>query len=161
MVMNERIGASNGLYPGLARLKHLLLLATATVTGLAAGGAFAANCSISTVPSPAVITEGQSVEFSGSVSGKRPRSYDWTFEAGTPSSSSQQTVTVSYAAAGSYTATLDGANARNENCSASVTVTVNAAGGNNPPVDNDDSYSTNQDTPLNQPAPNGTFRSIP
>ncbi len=69
-----------------------------------------ANCTITTNPTPAVITEGNSVSFSGSVTGKSPYTYSWMFTGGSPASSSSQNVVVSYAAAGSYTATMDGTN---------------------------------------------------
>ena len=98
------------------------------------GGGGGANCSITTVPDPAVIDAGQSVQFTGSVSGKGPATYSWTFDGGTPSSSNQQTVTVSYANSGSFLATLDGTNGKGQTCTASVTVTVNEVGGNQPPV---------------------------
>ena len=77
-----------------------MLLAT-TTSVLAApgggGGGGGANCSITTVPDPASIDEGQSVQFTDSVAGKGPATYTWTFEGGSPDTSSQETVTVSYA----------------------------------------------------------------
>jgi len=97
--------------------------------------AHAANCSITTTPTPAVITEGGSVTFDGSVSGKRPTSItNWSFQGGTPSSVDGDVaqVTVDYASAtGSpFTATMNGVDGRST-CSAEVSVTVNPAGGGN------------------------------
>ena len=93
---------------------------------------------VSTDPSPAVISEGGSIQFTGSVSGKPPASYSWSFSGGNPSSSGQQTVTVSYATAGSFQETLQGANDKGQTCQSSVSVTVIPAGGggNTPPTAN-------------------------
>ena len=118
----------------------------------AASGAQAANCSISTTPSPPTINTGQSVAFSGSVSGKSPKTYNWAFTGGTPASSTQPSVTVSYANAGSFTAALNGTDGKGGTCSASVTVQVNAVG-NAPPVAQNDEYNTQQNTPLVVAAP--------
>ena len=118
----------------------------------AAGGVQAATCSISTTPNPAIINAGQSVSFSGSVSGKNPKTYSWTFSSGSPASSSAQSVSVTYANAGNFAATLNGTNGRNETCTASVTVQVNVVG-NQLPVAQDDEYSTQQNTPLTIDAP--------
>ena len=128
-----------------------LLLCT-LVLASNAHAARSANCSISTTPTPAVISAGGSVTFSGSVSGKTPYTYAWTFAGGSPSISSSQNVTVSYAAAGPYTAVLNGSNDKGDTCSASVDVTVNGGGNNTPPNAVDDAYSTAQDTPLSVPA---------
>ncbi len=54
---------------------------------LAAGGLQAATCSISTTPNPPTINVGQSVAFTGSVTGKSPLTYSWAFAGGTPASS--------------------------------------------------------------------------
>jgi len=114
----------------------------------------AANCSITTDPSPLTITEGGTVTFTGSVSGKQPRIYSWTFDGGSPATSSNETETVVYAAFGTYRATLEGTNGKGDTCSASVTVTVNQnGGGNSAPVANDDAYSTDLDLQLNVTAP--------
>jgi hypothetical protein len=61
-------------------------------------------------------------------------------------------VSVSYAGAGSFLATLTGTNGRNETCTANVTVQVNAVG-NSPPSAQNDEYNTQQDTPLTVAAP--------
>jgi hypothetical protein len=97
--------------------------------GGGSGGGGGADCTISTSPSPAVITEGGSIDFTGSVSGKQPSTYAWTFDDGSPSSSSQKTVTITYTTAGSYTAELNGTNGKGKSCSTTTTVTVNTAGG--------------------------------
>jgi hypothetical protein len=145
------------MFAGL--LKQFLKNAALAVAGsgalLLASNVQAANCSITTSPDPAVINAGGSVTFTGSVSGKPPRSYSWTFEGGDPASSSSETETVSYATAGTYAAILDGTDGKGDPCTATVSVTVNqnGGGGNNPPVANDDAYSTDQDIPLNVVAP--------
>ena len=155
MLLTERTGPGRSSGVELVwRLKYFLVFVAATF-GLTFGQAYAANCSITTVPDPASITVGQSVDFSGSVSGKPPITYAWTFDGGDPATSGAQNVTVTYNSTGSFEATLAGTNSSNKNqtCTASVTVTVNQNGGNQPPSAADDSYSTAQDTPLSVPAP--------
>ena len=110
------------------------------------------SCSISTAPSPAIINVGQSVNFSGSVAGKSPKTYDWTFDGGSPATANTSSVTVSYAAAGNFAATLNGTNGKGDTCSASVTVQVNAAG-NSRPVAQNDEYNTAEGTDLVVEAP--------
>ncbi len=112
------------------RLVALGIVLTLALSGAAwaqpgGGGGGSATCTITTVPTPPVITAGQSVQFTGDVSGKTPKTYAWTFQGGSPSSSNQQTVTVSYANSGSFAATLNGTNGKGQTCTASVTVTVN------------------------------------
>ncbi len=130
--------------------------AVATAAGfallLAAGGLQAATCSIGTTPNPPTINVGQSVAFTGTVTGKSPLTYTWAFAGGTPATSTTKSVTVSYASAGSFAASLNGKNGRNETCTANVTVQVNAVG-NSPPVAQNDEYNTQQDTPLTVAAP--------
>ena len=46
----------------------------------------AASCSITTNPVNATIDEGQSVDFTGTVSGKGKKTCDWTFDGGVPDS---------------------------------------------------------------------------
>jgi hypothetical protein len=133
------------------------LPAVATALGLAlmiASGAAqaAATCSISTTPNPPTITAGQSVAFTGTVTGKTPVTYAWTFAGGNPASSTAKSVTVSYANAGNFAATLNGRNGRNETCTASVTVQVNTEG-NQAPVAQNDEYNTQQNTQLVVAAP--------
>ena len=89
----------------------------------AAGGN--AKCTIITTPTPPIINAGQSVSFSGNVSGKAPQTYAWTFAGGDPSTSTDKNVSVSYAVAGSFPATLNGTNAKGQTCFENVTVTVN------------------------------------
>ena len=62
-------------------------------------------------------------------------------------------MTVTYANAGSFQATLNGTNGKGQACNASVTVTVNPAGGNNAPVANNDAYSVEAGQTLNVAAP--------
>jgi hypothetical protein len=123
---------------------------------LFAGNTFAAKCSINTSPSPATVDIGQSVQFEGSVSGKSPKTYAWTFNGGTPSSSSQTSVSVQYNAAGNFGATLNGTDGRGGSCTASITVQVNAAGNARPVAQNDD-YNTSEDTTLSVDAPGVLF----
>ena len=90
----------------------------------------AANCSIS--PTSPTIDEGQSVQFTGNVTGRPPATYDWNFNCTaaqcTPTTASTETVTVTYNLAGSYLARLDGENSKGDTCFAETTVTVNQAG---------------------------------
>lgn len=141
-------------YRGVARWP--MRPAVATVAGLTmllgAGALQAASCSIGTTPTPPTINVGGSVAFTGSVTGKSPLNYAWNFAGGTPPSSTQKSVSVSYASAGNFSATLNGTNGRNESCTASVTVQVNAVG-NSAPVAQNDEYNTQQNTPLTIAAP--------
>ena len=129
-----------------------LLLSAGMLSLMSVTTAHAANCSITTVPSPATVNIGQTVDFTGSVTGKSPKTYSWTFGGGSPAASSQPSVTVQYDNAGNFSATLDGADDKGGICSASVTVIVSAAG-NNPPFAQDDGYSTQQNTQLITAAP--------
>ncbi len=115
----------------------------------------AATCSISTNPMNATIDEGQSVVFTGSVTGKGKKSCDWTFDGGVPDFTLDDcsNVVVSYAIAGSYEAVLIGTAKKDGTCTDTVTVTVNPVGGNTPPTANDDSYSATTDETLNVSAP--------
>jgi hypothetical protein len=119
---------------------------------LLASNAQAANCNITTSPDPAVITEGGTVTFNGSVSGKPPTSItSWDFPGGTPSSVSgdvpQVDVTYASATGSPFTATMNGLDGKGGTCSVQVSVTVNGGGGGNvPPVANDDSDTTTVDT---------------
>jgi len=130
----------------VSRTAFAFLALTCSLAGTAwaqpGGGGGGANCTITTVPNPANITEGDSVDFVGSVSGKSPQTYSWTFEGGSPTSSDQQTVTVTYATQGTYTATLDGTNGKGQACTASVTVDV--APGGTKPVCSIDTPATDQ-----------------
>ena len=56
-----------------------LALSAGLVQAAPGGGGGGANCTITTIPTPPVITAGGSVEFSGSVTGKTPITYSWTF----------------------------------------------------------------------------------
>ena len=130
-------------------------LQAAKPTNPPGGGGGGASCTITTSPDPAVIDAGQNINFSGSVSGKNPKSYTWSFGGGTPATSSAASVTVSYATAGIYDATLDGINGNGNTCSATTSITVNDNGGgnNNPPLAVNDNYTTAKDQVLNVTAP--------
>jgi len=120
---------------------------------LATGGLqAAATCSIGTTPNPPTINVGQSIAFTGTVTGKAPLTYNWAFAGGNLANATTKTVSVIYASAGNFAATLNGKNGRNETCTANVTVQVNAAG-NRPPVAQNDQYNTQQNNPLTVAAP--------
>jgi len=117
-------------------LRHFLKALTAGLLLCATTSVFAAaNCTITTVPDPANITVGGSVDFTGSVSGKPPATYSWDFgctvlgepDKCSPTTSTAGQVTVSYSATGSYVATLTGANDRGQSCDP-VTTTINVTG---------------------------------
>ena len=55
------------------------------------------------------VNEGQTVTFTD-ISTNNPTTWNWTFEGGTPATSTEQTPTVTYAAAGTYNVTLVAAN---------------------------------------------------
>ena len=100
LLLDEKLARSKGLLhfeerrvmhsTSLASIKHKalagaacagLVLATAGMTLGFSGAAWAAkaNCTITTVPTPANINTGGSVQFSGTVSGKAPVTYSWNF----------------------------------------------------------------------------------
>ncbi|MCK4708568.1 MAG: cadherin-like domain-containing protein, partial [Gammaproteobacteria bacterium] len=137
-----------------SQTKRKVLLAAAICMTFSMGSLYAA-CTITTVPDPATITTGQSIDFTGTVTGKKPATYSWTFSGGSPAAASTESVTVSYATAGSYTATLDGTDGRGGTCQASTSVTVNenGGGGNNPPTAVGDDYSTTKGQQLVMTAP--------
>ena len=116
------------------------------------GGGGGASCTISTVPNPAVITVGQSVNFTGSVSGKPPATYAWVIDNGgtNPVTSNASSLSVTYnSTQGSpFLATLNGTNDSGSPCSASVSVTVNAAAGNTAPVAQPDAFAVVEDAVL-------------
>ena len=121
------------MFKGLLKqfLKKTAFMATCTsVLLVITTGAVqaAASCSITTNPANATIDEGQSVDFTGSITGKGKKTCDWTFSDGIPAgSTSDCLVSVTYASVGSYTATLDGTASKDGSCQDTVTVTVNAA----------------------------------
>lgn len=88
--------------------------------------------------SPTTITEGGSVNFTDT-STNTPTSWSWTFTGGTPSSSTAQNPTVTYATAGTYSVTLQATNAHGSDTETKTsyitvnpsTVTYCTASGNN------------------------------
>ena len=113
-----------------------------------------ATCTISTTPNPAVIDEGQSIEYSGSVSGKGPAIYSWTFTGVDSVPATTQLVTISYVNEGSFSATLNGENGKGNTCTATTIITVNSGDVVNiPPVAVDDDYSTTTAEQLSINAP--------
>jgi len=115
------------------------------------------TCSIDTPPGNVSIEEGQTVSYTGTAtdSDGTIAAWSWAFPGGTPGSSgAEDPGGVTYNTAGVYTTTFSATDSDGASCTnASVQITVTAIGGNNPPVANDDSYSTDQDTTLNVPAP--------
>jgi PKD repeat protein len=78
------------------------------------------------------ITEGESVNFTD-LSTNNPDTWDWTFDGGTPATSTLQNPTITYNTAGTYTVTLTAANAYGSDTETKVDyITVNPAG--QPPV---------------------------
>jgi hypothetical protein len=112
-----------------------------------------ASCSIT--PADASITQGSSIEFSGSSSGiGGQKTYDWDFSDGPGepvSSTTNPSGLIQYNNTGTFDVLLTISGNDTANCA--TTVTVNAGGGNTAPVANDDSYSTDQDAVLNVAAP--------
>ena len=133
-----------------------VVMATAS-WGVPPTGNNAPACQIDTPVGNVTIDEGQSVNYAGTVTDSDGTidSISWDFPGGTPASSTNEDPgNVTYNTAGTYTSTLTATDNAGANCSpVTVQVTVNAVGGNNNPVANNDSYSTDQDTPLNIAAP--------
>jgi hypothetical protein len=115
------------------------------------------TCTIDTPTGDVVITEGDSINYAGTAtdSDGTIASYVWAFNGGSPASSNvEDPGNVSYTTAGTYTTSFSATDDGGASCTpATVQVTVNAVGVNNPPVAADDNYSTDQDTALNVPAP--------
>ena len=120
-----------------------VLFAIFMLVALYSSVASAASCNI--VPLNPVISEGGSINFSLSISGKwrGQKTYDWQFPGGSPNSSDQPTVTVTYATAGSYAVTFDGTSNKDGPVSCTTTVIVNQGGGNNAPVCSIDTPANN------------------
>ena len=113
------------------------------------------TCSIS--PDGGTGVAGVPILFSATTQGgKGSKSFSWDFSdgAGVPATSTDSSVNVTYhAAGGPYAVSLDVTDMEGAGASCATTVIVISGGGNTPPVANDDSYSTEQDTPLSVPAP--------
>ncbi len=126
--------------------------AAALAVGLLWGGcgtnaSAALTCNI-TVPSGNVtIQAGQSVDYTGTVSGGKSRyTYNWTFDGGTPASSVTRTNStsnsvsgISYSSPGTYTTTLavsDSTKPTAQTCSSNPTrtITVQSGGDTTPPT---------------------------
>ncbi len=163
--------------PYKAKPTQLLLVAIAAICLLAVtpviakrgdggGGSGAPTCSIS-VPQndPVAVTTGGSELFQGVVSGGTPPySVTWSFDGGSPGSANEtlnnsgdqtQQYNVSYAASGTYTATLAATDSgkRAKSCEASRTVDVSDGTGNSRPVAQNDDYNTTEGVELLVPAP--------
>ncbi|MEN8108345.1 MAG: Ig-like domain-containing protein, partial [Pseudomonadota bacterium] len=130
-------------------------------------GAFAAGPPTCTFNLPqndpvSVVTGGSEI-FQGTVSGGTPPYVvTLTFEGGIPAGANEnlansgdqtQQYDVSYAAAGTFTATMDANDSNKNPKSCSDTRTVTVSGNNNPPVAQNDEYNTQQDTQLVIAAP--------
>ena len=100
---------------------------------LGPGSVFAAaTCAID--PSSISITEGQGVTFTGNIAGKGKKSYSWSLPGGSPSSSTDNPVTVTYSAQGAYDVTLNGTSSKDGDCQATATVNVLTGSGNQAPI---------------------------
>ena len=129
-----------------------------TTWGSPPTGNNAPSCSIDSPTGNISIDGGQAVNYAGTAtdSDGTIASFSWSFPGGTPgSSSAEDPGSVSYANAGVYITTFSATDDGGTSCTpATIQVTVNTVGGgNNKPVANNDSYSTDQDTPLNVAAP--------
>ncbi len=115
------------------------------------------TCSIDTPAGDVTINEGDSVGYAGTAtdSDGTIAGYSWSFVGGSPAASGvEDPGSVSYATAGTYTTSFTATDDGGASCTpVGIQVTVNAVGGNNAPVAGDDSYSTDQDAPLNVAAP--------
>jgi len=113
----------------------------------------APTCTIDSPAGNVTIDEGGSVNYAATVtdSDGTIATYSWTFEGGSPASSSvEDPGSVSYSTAGTYITTLSATDDGGASCTpATIQVTVNAVGGNSAPVANSDHYSMDQDTTLN------------
>ena len=138
------------------RMAEPFVMASAT-WGAPPTGNTPPTCSIDTPAGDVTINEGDSINYTGTAtdSDGTIAGFSWTFEGGSPAASSvEDPGNVSYATAGAYTTTFSATDDGGASCTpASVQVTVNVVGGNNPPVAVDDSYNTDQDTVLNVAAP--------
>ena len=127
-------GTGTAIQPGtkLVKVKRSftlpLLFAITLLGGFYSTATIAATCSIN--PQNAVISEGNSINFSVNISGKwrGAKTYAWQFPGGSPPSSTSQAVTVSYATEGGYTVIFDGTSSKDGPVKCTTSVTVNAGG---------------------------------
>ena len=93
------------------------------------------SCTIS--PAVSTITQGQTVLFSPSVSGfKGKKEYSWTFDHGSPASSTDRSVSVTYNAEGDFNVSLTVSSSRVAPATCSATVHVDPVAVNQPPTAN-------------------------
>ena len=113
------------------------------------------SCNIS--PADGSTAAGVPIRFSGMTQGGNgSRTYSWDLSdgAGVPAASTDNRVDVTYSTVGGpFAVLLDVTDKQGDSASCSTTVTVTGGGVNNPPVANDDSYSTDKNTSLNVAAP--------
>jgi PKD repeat protein len=83
--------------------------------------------SITTDPADTNIFEGDTIQFIGSINGGDPKTYDWVFPGGSPNTSTQQTVNVTFNTEGTYIAELTGTNSTGTG-EDSVTIIVEQSG---------------------------------
>jgi PKD repeat protein len=107
-----------------------------------------------------VICTGQTVDFTD-FSFHSPSGWNWTFQGGTPATSTQQNPTVTYNTAGTYTVTLeatDGSTSATENRTAYITVLPEGA--TLPFMEGFESYSNLNNSPwmVNNPGNNAAFQ---
>jgi hypothetical protein len=102
-------------------------------------------CTIDTPAGDVNITAGQSVDYTSTVTDDDVNdivTIAWAFPGGTPASSSlEDPGAVTYSTAGVYTTTLDASDDKGGNCVQQTrTITVEATGGGNDPIANDDNF---------------------
>ncbi|MFL5754463.1 MAG: PKD domain-containing protein [Bacteroidia bacterium] len=118
--MNAYAGQSNVMvvFQNRGHFGQALYVDKINLTGVTAGAPPTANFTTS-----ATLCTGQNITFTDA-STNSPASWAWTFTGGTPSSSTAQNPVVSYATAGSYTATLTATNANGSSTPYSQVITI-------------------------------------
>jgi hypothetical protein len=131
------------------------VLMASTIWGTPPTGNNPPVCAITSPAANVTIDEGQTVSYAGTAndSDGSIASWNWTFPGGTPGSSANKNPgVVTYSTSGVYTTTFSATDDAGTSCeNQTLQITVNTVSGNNPPIANDDSYSTPQDTVLNVP----------
>ncbi len=108
------------------------------------------SCSIS--PADGTATAGTGVTFNGSADGgaKGGKNYSWDFSdgSGSPASATTSSVNVTYNTSGTFNVLLSVSDKNNTVANCSTTISV-AGSANQAPVANDDTATTDQNTPVN------------
>lgn len=100
-------------FRNLAGYGNRIFVDNINITGVAAPSAPVA--SFTSTPTTTVCT-GQTIQYTSTSTGS-PTSYSWTFQGGTPATSTAQNPTVTYATAGTYNVALTATNAQGSNTS--------------------------------------------